>query len=101
MLSELLSFLLGSIAAPLLLFFISKITPDKVALVFINFLERLFANQDLRNKISNAIGIRFIFLGVSLITAIKDQQIVEEKIENILQAASDLLFIFSKEEKEG
>lgn len=79
--SDFLFFLLGNVSFPILLFFLGKINPDATALAIVTFLEKLFKDKQLRNKVSNLFGIKLVKIGIALITVIEDDK---EKVKELI-----------------
>lgn len=95
---ELLFFLLGNIAVPLFLYVLAKFNPNKTTIIIVNFLEKIFKDEKMRNIVSNALGIRIALFGLSLITAIEDEETIRKRVDVILEHLSDLLIEVSRKE---
>lgn len=96
--NEFLSFVLGSVAVPVFLYFLAKINPNTTALMVISFLEKIFKDTRLRNIVSNALGVRLAIFGISLITAIEDEETIKKRVDVILTELSELLIQISRKE---
>lgn len=96
--TEFVLFVVGVCLPPLLLSLLAKFDPDSFARFVVALLEKIFRDKETRNKVSNALGVRFVLFGLSLITAIEDQATIKQRIEAVLDQISDILIEISRTE---
>lgn len=86
--NDFLFFLLGNISFPVLLFLLAKINPDATTLAIATFLEKIFKDERMRNRVSNLLGIKLVKIGIALITIYKD---AKTKILTLIQELKKLI----------
>lgn len=86
--TDLISFFVGNLSFPIILYLIGKVNPDFVAFTVTLFLEKLFKDRTIRNKVSNAFGVKLIKIGIALITIISDDT---EKLKELIERLKKLI----------